>query len=144
MLFRFVIGFGDKLKNSEGCFHQWGIGQSIVFGPKLCQATALQVYGFPHSHLFDFLRFSSKINRTGFMGIVRFKTTIVSLGLFCSALVAFASASDFTAFAEKHCIKCHGPEKQKGDLRIDTLKSPTADVESAELWLGIAGRSRFG
>ncbi len=25
------------------------------------------------------------------------------------------------AFLEKHCVRCHGPEKKKGDLRIDQL-----------------------
>jgi mono/diheme cytochrome c family protein len=27
----------------------------------------------------------------------------------------------FDAFLEKHCISCHGPKKEKGDLRIDQL-----------------------
>lgn len=31
------------------------------------------------------------------------------------------SAEPFDAFLEKHCISCHGPEKEKGDLRIDQL-----------------------
>ncbi|MFN0076804.1 MAG: DUF1592 domain-containing protein [Prosthecobacter sp.] len=39
--------------------------------------------------------------------------------------LAFASAGfaaePFDAFLEKHCIRCHGPEKQKGDVRIDQL-----------------------
>ncbi len=40
---------------------------------------------------------------------------------------SFGSASavrggePFDAFLEKHCISCHGPEKEKGDLRIDML-----------------------
>lgn len=28
-------------------------------------------------------------------------------------------AEPFEAFLEKHCISCHGPEKEKGDVRID-------------------------
>ncbi len=34
---------------------------------------------------------------------------------------AVRGAEPFEAFLEKHCIKCHGPEKEKGDLRIDQL-----------------------
>ena len=30
-------------------------------------------------------------------------------------------AEPFEAFLEKHCVRCHGPEKEKGDLRIDQL-----------------------
>jgi mono/diheme cytochrome c family protein len=40
-----------------------------------------------------------------------------SLGLTC----AVRAAEPFEAFLEKHCIRCHGPEKEKGDLRIDQL-----------------------
>ena len=34
---------------------------------------------------------------------------------------AVRGAEPFEAFLEKHCIRCHGPEKEKGDLRIDQL-----------------------
>ena len=41
------------------------------------------------------------------------------------ASMGFAStvcdAEPFEAFLEKHCVRCHGPEKEKGDLRIDQL-----------------------
>ncbi|NBV21247.1 MAG: DUF1592 domain-containing protein [Proteobacteria bacterium] len=29
------------------------------------------------------------------------------------------AAESFEPFLEKHCVRCHGPEQQKGDLRID-------------------------
>ncbi|MCB1235713.1 MAG: DUF1592 domain-containing protein [Verrucomicrobiae bacterium] len=40
-------------------------------------------------------------------------------------------------FLEAHCLKCHGPDKQKGDLRLDTLAFPprAGDEETAEHWL---------
>ena len=31
------------------------------------------------------------------------------------------AADPFDAFLDNHCIRCHGPEKEKGDLRIDRL-----------------------
>lgn len=34
---------------------------------------------------------------------------------------AASGAEPFEAFLEKHCVRCHGPEKEKGDLRIDKL-----------------------
>ena len=40
----------------------------------------------------------------------------------CLGLVnAVHAAESYEAFLEKHCIRCHGPEKEKGDLRIDQL-----------------------
>lgn len=40
-----------------------------------------------------------------------------SLGLAGAA----QAAEPFEAFLETHCVRCHGPEKEKGDLRIDQL-----------------------
>jgi mono/diheme cytochrome c family protein len=31
------------------------------------------------------------------------------------------AAEPFEAFLKTHCVRCHGPEKEKGDLRIDQL-----------------------
>ena len=42
---------------------------------------------------------------------------VISLG----PAVAVRAAEPFDAFLEKHCISCHGPKKEKGDLRIDKL-----------------------
>src|SRR4051812_42186807 len=33
---------------------------------------------------------------------------------------------------EKHCLKCHGPEKQKGGLRFDTREGAFKEGESGE------------
>lgn len=38
------------------------------------------------------------------------------------------------AFFEKHCIACHGPEKQKGKVRLDDLPVAITDQKSAERW----------
>ncbi|MCX6851223.1 MAG: c-type cytochrome, partial [Verrucomicrobia bacterium] len=34
---------------------------------------------------------------------------------------AVCAAEPYDAFLQKHCISCHGPKKEKGDLRIDQL-----------------------
>ncbi len=34
---------------------------------------------------------------------------------------AVRSAEPFEGFLEKHCIRCHGPQKEKGDVRVDRL-----------------------
>jgi Protein of unknown function (DUF1588)/Protein of unknown function (DUF1592)/Protein of unknown function (DUF1595)/Protein of unknown function (DUF1587)/Protein of unknown function (DUF1585)/Planctomycete cytochrome C len=34
---------------------------------------------------------------------------------------AVHGAEPFEAFVEKHCIRCHGPQKEEGDIRIDRL-----------------------
>ena len=37
-------------------------------------------------------------------------------------------------FIRQNCISCHGPEKQKGKLRLDTLSADFNDPHSAEKW----------
>ena len=58
--------------------------------------------------------------------------------LLLTASLAFASAvrsaEPFEAFLEKHCIRCHGPEKEKGDLRIDQLSRDFKLGEDSHHW----------
>jgi len=37
-------------------------------------------------------------------------------------------------FLKDHCVSCHGPEKQKGNLRLDTLSNDFADPAVAAKW----------
>ena len=47
------------------------------------------------------------------------------------------------AYFEQHCVDCHGPEKQKGDFRIDTL-SPKVGFENTPQWLEVMARINSG
>ena len=40
----------------------------------------------------------------------------------------------------KNCVTCHGPEKSKGDLRLDTLKWTPTNTENVETWQAIVDR----
>jgi len=54
----------------------------------------------------------------------RFHSSFAAALLFTASLGATSAvhaAELYDAFLEKHCISCHGPEKEKGDLRIDHL-----------------------
>jgi len=42
-------------------------------------------------------------------------------------------------FIEKHCVSCHGPDEQKGRLRLDTLPDDFHDPRTAELWAEVVG-----
>ncbi|MDA0350107.1 MAG: DUF1592 domain-containing protein [Verrucomicrobia bacterium] len=49
----------------------------------------------------------------------------------CSSLIAEEDTKAFNdhirPFLEEYCIKCHGPDKQKGERRFDTLAYPISD-----------------
>ena len=42
-------------------------------------------------------------------------------------------ATDIRPIFEKNCFKCHGPEKHKGDLRLDSLKAALAGGEHGQV-----------
>ncbi len=54
------------------------------------------------------------------------------------------AAEPYEAFMEKHCIRCHGPEKMKRDLRIDTLSRDFKAGVDGHLWAEIVERINSG
>ena len=62
-------------------------------------------------------------------------------GLLVMLAIAFAASTggaapdfsrDVRPLLEQHCLKCHGPEKQKGGLRFDTREGAFQTAESGE------------
>jgi hypothetical protein len=47
-------------------------------------------------------------------------------------------------FIEEHCIRCHGPDKQKGKFRIDTLPVDFSDSTAAAKWLEVVDNINLG
>jgi hypothetical protein len=45
--------------------------------------------------------------------------------------------AQFKPFLTKNCVSCHGPEKEKGDLRLDTLSPAISDIHAAEHWQNV-------
>jgi hypothetical protein len=48
------------------------------------------------------------------------------------------------SFLARHCLECHGPEKSKGDLRLDKLSLDFAEAGNQETWLKIQKRVKAG
>ena len=65
------------------------------------------------------------------------------LGFF--ALAGTVSAEEpFEAFLQTHCLRCHGPEKEKGDLRIDQLSRDFKLGADAHLWAEVIEQVNSG
>ncbi|HWB00901.1 MAG TPA: DUF1592 domain-containing protein, partial [Pirellulales bacterium] len=47
-------------------------------------------------------------------------------------------------FLARHCIACHGPDKQEADLRLDTLGVEITSAESAATWSTVLERLAAG
>lgn len=70
-----------------------------------------------------------------------------SLPRFVLAALLFSSqlqAVELEAYLKEHCLRCHGPEKDKGDFRIDTLSRDFASGADAELWFEVVTRIGAG
>jgi hypothetical protein len=64
--------------------------------------------------------------------------------LLFASLAWCTSAAEIAPFFEQHCVKCHGAEKQKGKLRLDTLTWKPADLANLEIWQHVADRLDLG
>jgi mono/diheme cytochrome c family protein len=69
-----------------------------------------------------------------------FLLLIGSLG-FASAV---RGAEPYEAFLEKHCVRCHGPEKTKGELRIDQLSRDFKQGADAQHWAEVIEQVNSG
>src|SRR5689334_2252127 len=77
-------------------------------------------------------------------------TTLVLLLLGASLETATSSpdGEDFDKavrpFLDAHCLRCHGPEKQKGEFRVDTLTRDFANSSAAVRWGDVLERLNTG
>ena len=64
---------------------------------------------------------SSPANHSETKRVLARSTTWVFVMSFASGMASASAAEPFEAFLKKHCIRCHGPQKEEGDIRIDRL-----------------------
>ncbi len=61
-----------------------------------------------------------------------------------TAAVAAAVDAPTAAFFKEHCLRCHGPEKAKGELRLDQLDTDFSQPSTFERWREIVARVQSG
>ncbi|MCB1204032.1 MAG: DUF1587 domain-containing protein, partial [Verrucomicrobiae bacterium] len=67
---------------------------------------------------------------------------VAGMGL-CGTLRG-AEPEAFEAFLKTHCVSCHGPDKEKGDLRIDELSRDFALGIDGHLWAEVLEQINAG
>ncbi|MEE2642238.1 MAG: DUF1592 domain-containing protein [Planctomycetota bacterium] len=71
--------------------------------------------------------------------------TLLLLWIACDRNASDASELDsLRTFLRQHCHSCHGPKKQEGELRFDTLGSDLSDLRTLETWQGILDQLNLG
>ena len=68
----------------------------------------------------------------------------VTILFIASLACADESLNKLSPFLKQHCYDCHGPEKQKGDIRFDNLAKDLADIENLEIWQGMLDQLNLG
>ncbi len=53
-------------------------------------------------------------------------------------------AEPLEAFLEKHCVRCHGPKKEEGDVRVDRLSRDFKSGADAHHWAEVLDRINSG
>lgn len=66
------------------------------------------------------------------------------LGAPITSWAAPASDSQTSAFIQTHCLRCHGPEKTKGDLRLDQLDMDFSKSATIGRWWEVLTRVQSG
>ena len=74
---------------------------------------------------------------------------VLLVGIFTNAGVASANSprprdTDPTENLGKYCVSCHGPEKQKGGVRLDDLSADFSVVSNSELWTRVLDQLNGG
>ena len=72
------------------------------------------------------------------------QTVLIILLAPCLKANADESLKSVVPFLEKHCYGCHGTEKQKGDIRFDTLGKDLSNHENLEIWQGVLDQLNLG
>ena len=62
----------------------------------------------------------------------------------CLQARADESLKSLVPFLSQHCFDCHGAEKQKGDIRLDTLGKDLTKHENLEIWQGVLDQLNLG
>ncbi|MFT7515388.1 MAG: mono/diheme cytochrome c family protein [Candidatus Omnitrophota bacterium] len=72
------------------------------------------------------------------------KRIILILAVSVISAVILSAAEPYQAFLDAHCLRCHGPKKAKGDLRIDQLSRDFGAGIDAHHWAEIVERINAG
>lgn len=60
------------------------------------------------------------------------------------ACAADEFASRIAPLVRQHCVKCHGPDRQEGELRLDDLAPQMTNPKTAARWRDVSDRVRTG
>ena len=70
--------------------------------------------------------------------------TLLAVFIGLSTLSACGAEEEYEAFLTRHCVRCHGPDLEERDLRIDQLSRDFQQGGDTHLWSEIIERINSG
>ena len=58
--------------------------------------------------------------------------------------ITFAAEPAFEMILQKHCVRCHGPKKAKGDLRLDQISRDFKSGVDGQVWAEVVEKINAG
>jgi len=72
------------------------------------------------------------------------RPSFLLLAVSCGLAGAVHAAEPFEAFLDKHCVRCHGPVADEGELRIDRLSREFMSAADTHRWAEVIERVNSG
>lgn len=76
------------------------------------------------------------------------RSQFLSIAVICSVVATHTDAAEPTdlvrSFLKANCTACHGPEKQEGKLRLDTLATDFSQPDAARQWVEVMDQLNRG
>ncbi|GAA4440059.1 DUF1592 domain-containing protein [Bremerella cremea] len=109
------------------------------------QPTPRKKVSYPASFLPTFQPLPNMMSRP----LSRVMLSVAILGtIACSQSQAADQAAPFQdvvgTFMQSHCVRCHGPESQEGDFRVDTLSKDVGGGTTVNRWLEVIEKINSG
>jgi hypothetical protein len=76
--------------------------------------------------------------------LVRHSSFLIAFSAFGIAAFGDEFKERIKPFLKTYCVACHGPEKQKGKIRVDHLTASMSDRKEAEIWARALEAIEFG
>ena len=116
-------------------------GPSTVPSPPMGEREIARLEGRATRSTIPMLEFRLKLLVASWIGLaVVFLITLTSF----TARAAAPVDAPGNVFLKDHCLRCHGPEKSKGDLRLDLLDTDFSKPSTFERWREVVSRTQSG
>src|SRR4051812_32069997 len=98
------------------------------------ERTSLRRWNFPRLDALNAAAEHERTMKPALTDLAPLRLASLTIAVCLSWASTGLGADSFEGFLEKHCVRCHGPEKVKGDVRIDKFSRDFKGGADAHHW----------